>query len=368
MLIGKDNKSREGKLELLMNKGALLLQTNDPSLDEFVDSQLLEVDTTKGRADYIMYTLLHQYKSKAFALAEDYESAIKTLLKVSDAKFLDKIPNYRFGIRSALSRYTAFLGDKEMAMKQLQIALQDKLHKHQEKQIYYDLCQLNMSTDSLALGINYLALFQTLTPHTRVDRRDFHYLSAAIKKQEANYALSLSHIDSALLLQDGIQNNQKMLDVILLKANLCEKLKNKKDMNDCIHMMDSLMNADKNLASTINNTQVSKARLLNKFLQSDTSYDKDFAAYDSLNAKLTKKKIDPDLVAALLDFENKEQRYQINQLAETNAKKDSMLGVQHKLMKYVLSSILVLSLIFGFIYYSNPVSYTHLTLPTIYSV
>ena len=119
-----------------------------------------------------------------------------------------------------------------------------------------------MSTDSLALGIKYLALFQTLTPHTRVDRRDFHYLSAAIKKQEANYALSLSHIDSALLLQDGIQNNQKMLDVILLKANLCEKMKNKKEMAACILMMDSLMNADISLTTTINNTQVSKAKLL----------------------------------------------------------------------------------------------------------
>jgi len=353
MLVAKDNKSRDDKLELLMNKGALLLQTKDAGLVDFVEQQLLEVDTTLSKADYIMYTLLHQYKSRAYALEEDYERAIRTLLKVSDSKFLDKIPSYKYGVRSALSAYTSFLGDKETAVKQLENALQDELFKHQKKQAYYDLCQLKLESDSLASAIKYLDLFHELTPHTRVDRRDYHYLSAAIQKQNMKHALSTSHIDSALLLQDGIQNNQKLLDVILLKSKLCEKMKHKQGMAFCIHMLDSLMAADNRLATTLNSTRVSKVRMLNMFLQSDTSYARDFATYDSLNTALIQKKMDPDLVAALLDFDNDEQQYQINQLAQTNARKDTHLGVQSARLEYAFGSIFTMALIFGFIYFRN---------------
>jgi len=351
MFVARDNKNRDDKLELLMNKGALLLQTKNSNLLDFVEQQLQEVDTTLSKADYIMYTLLHQYKSRAYALEEDYEGAIKTLLKVSDSNFLNKIPSYKYGIRSTLSTYIAFLGDNETAAKQLQMALKDKLHKHQEKQIYYDLCQLKINTDSTASASKYVELFHAITPHTQVDRRDYHYLSASIKNHDTNYALSLSHIDSALLLQDGIQNNQKLLDVILLKASICEKMKRKNSMLACVQMIDSIMAKDESLATTINNTRVSKVRLLNMFLQSNTPYGKNFATYDSLNTKLVKKKIDPKLVAALLDYDNAEQAYQIIQLAQTNASMNERLGIISDRLQFSLVCALVLPLILGFIYY-----------------
>ncbi len=335
-------KSRDSRLELIMNYGSLLVQTRDTGILDFVAKELPKVDTTKSEADYILYNLLHQYESKAYAQQEDYERAIRSLLKISSAEFLKNVPNYKYGIRSSLSKYMAFMGDENTAAIQLETALKDTLYNHQKRQVYYDLCVLKLDLDSLASAEKHFDSFGAFAGNTDLDMRDFHFLASKLALAKGDTYNALQNMDLSMRHQREIEDNQKLLDVILLKASLAEKKSDIGDIGECVTQVDSLMKIDKSLSTSINMTQVSRLKLLHKFLESDGSLASDFAAYEVSQANLVKKKIDPDLVAAVLAFDNKEKLYEINQLTQSNATKDLHLKQQSYKLNWTIAFLFLL--------------------------
>ena len=315
-------KRRDTHAELIMNYGSLLVQTRDTSTLDFVERELPKVDTTLGKADYVLYTLLHQYESKVYAQQEDYERAIKVLLKISSAKFLKNIPNYKYGIRTSLSEYTAFMGDYLTAAKQLEQALTDTLHSHQRKEIYYLLSDLNVKLDSYRVARHYTMLYENMTPHTNIHKRNICYLNACHLYSENKFDKALAQIDSSLYYQKSFEDNQKLLDIILVKASLCEKKRNINLLKQCTTSLDSLLNKYSYLNTIKNLTAVSRMKLLYKLLSPQESATAEFSTYEKMNNKLVNKKINPQLVAAVLAFDNQEQQYEIDQLLQ--AKKEHL--------------------------------------------
>ncbi len=339
------NKSRDSQLELIMNYGSLLVQTRDPGILDFVSRELPKVDTTLGQADYVLYSLLHQYESQAYAQQERYEQAIRSLLKISSAQFLKKVPNYKYGIRSSLSKYMSFMGDESTAAIQLEGALKDTLFKHQKRQVYFDLCELKLKVDSLTVAEKYLSSFKGYAGNTNQDKRDYHYLMSKIAHLKGDSIAAYNNINLAQRYQMEIEDNQKLLDIILLKAAFNEKAESVDEIGACVTQLDSLLRADKSLATSINMIQVSRFKLLHKFLESDQSLASDFAAYEASQANLINKKIDPDLIAAVLDFDNKEKSHEINQLTQANAIKDLHLEKQSSRLKWTIGFLTLLSMV-----------------------
>jgi hypothetical protein len=346
-------KRRDTKLELLMNYSSLLVQTRDSSAMRFIDRELPRVDTTLGKSDYIMYSILHQHKSRIYAQQDDYENAIKILLYVAGERFLKEVPGYRYGVRTSLSEYLAYMGDRENAIKQLHLVLEDTLYNYQRKDIYHELCRLNITKDSLETAQYYLDTYWSLSPHTNADKRGFYYLSAGILKAKGEYDLATVAVDSARRYQNKIENNQYLLDLMLLKASLCEKLLDKQAMLECIVAIDSVLTMDASLATSKNLAALDRIKLLSVFLESDTAMLANFAAYEASHAQLVKKKIDPKLVAALLDYNNEEQQYQIHQLSQSKVQQDAFMGGQSKKLKCAIGIAAIFSLLSGYLYRRN---------------
>ena len=326
------SQNRDTHIELVMNLGALMVQTRDDGTLDFVRNELTKVDTTQGKSDYILYTLLHQYESKVYAQQEEYEQAIKTLLKVSSAKFLKKIPNYKYGIRTALSRYIAYMGDHTTAAKELELALTDRLHRHQKKDLYYELTDLKIKEDMLEVADRYLNLYAEMTPHTDANKRDMNYLAACLQYSKGDFERAIVFIDSSLHYQQFIQDHQKHLEGMLVKASLCEKKKDPLHLEGCILGIDTLLSQHEYLKTTKNLVEVKRIKLLYKLLNPTASVIEEFHAYEEMNAKLVGTKINPQLVAAVLAFDNQEKQYEIDQLLQTKELQISSMETQANML------------------------------------
>ena len=340
--INRGNMNRDDKLELLMNLGALLVQTRDTSILDFVEREMVHVDTTLSRADYIMYTLLHKYKSAYYAQKEDYHNAINTLLQVANASFLDKIPNYKYGIRTSLSKYLSFIGDLESADKFCVLALKEDLFKHQKKDLFYDLSILHIHKDSLQEAKVFLDSFRNIRPHIKSDKRKMFYAEATINLHEKNWHQAKSQIDSCFQYQSQIENNQDQLELYLLHSNLCDQMKDTASMVACLAKMDSLMLSDSSLFSITNRANVARIKFLHKLSKTDDALTAQFRNYESNNAALIEKKIDPDLIAAVLAFDKEEQDLQMQKLAANNAAQESLLLYTASNLKNALVALVLL--------------------------
>ena len=348
----KNAKKRETQVELIMNYGSLLVQTRDTGILDFVSKELPKVDTTLGKADYVLYTLLHQYESKAYVQQEEYALAIKSLLKISGAKFLKNIPNYKYGIRTGLSECMAYMGDNETAAKQLELALADTLHRHQRKEVYSLLACSQLKVDSLAEADHYITLFAQMTPHTNINKRDLHYLKAGYQNSINEFDTALLHVDSSLYYNQYFEDNQKMLDASLLKASLCEKKKDVFSLEKCISKADSLLANHEHLNTVKNLTEVARVKLLHNLLAPQHTAIAHFNTYEELNSKLVNKKINPQLVAAVLAFDKQEQQYEIDQLLESKEKQSSNIKNQTTKLRMsggALIFLMGLSCVYGWV-------------------
>lgn len=343
----KSKKNREEFIGLLINLTFILSECKDKEYLDFLNKEVLIADYPKNKESNLHYALISQYQSFRYARLGNYEMALESLLKISARSLTNVHHSYRYILRSSLARYMKVLGKEKNAEKQLHSALKDTLYNHQKKQIYYDLCDINLNLGKISEASRYLQLFSQIENNTYSEQRDYHYLSAEINEADKDYTKAFLEADAAMIYQKLIDNNSKLLELFILKAQLNRLSGKGIALHRSMLSIDSLLRTDKSLDNAVSLTKLYNSNLLNKFLQIDTSLFNEVELYTEKQNEYENSIIQNDLDANILQYENREQEFMINSLIQSKSVQNRLLLLQSRKIKFALALIVGLLIIAG---------------------
>ncbi len=365
------------KLEIRINKGAILSHLNDDRAKDYA-KHLIEIsDTSLSNYQKMQWVLGQDYLSEYHRLRYQYTIALDSLLAVLRSGILKDIPDYQIGVTRHLSMLADAIGDTDIAIKTLTELLNTNiLNDHRRNDVMINLAEVYFRADSIILASKILNDISERPALNNAHKLNLAEMNSAIALQKRNYSqakLHLSGLDSLCEITNyniskirvakgwikyhKAVGNRSQLVATIKDAKLLEKLSledsiffkkeyllstlNKKStdlMIDLWSMIDTLQNR-KSLELTKRNLiafETEKKELENNILQSDLFATQLKANTDQRRLWFVLALLVLSLLLAVLIWRNLKQQKTIAKLLEAENQdlvfeKDELQALNRKL-------------------------------------